>query len=876
MGEVYRARDTRLGRDVAVKILPKEMSADAARKQRFEREAKTISGLNHPNICTLHDVGSQDGVDYLVMECVEGETLAKRLEKGPLPLEQVLKYGAQIADALDKAHRAGIVHRDLKPGNIMLTSTGVKLLDFGLAKPVEVVVSGLTLSVAAVRSSPVTQEGTVVGTFQYMSPEQVEGKEVDGRSDIFSLGAVLYEMLTGKRAFEGKSHLSVASAILEKEPAAMSEIKPMTPPALDHAVRKCLAKVPEERWQSAADLGSELKWVSDTGWQAGALAISARKSGSLREWIAWGVVAILLCALAGVAILSFNKNGAPVATTMRSEMVPPTGAEFAPLDLNAGAPAISPDGRQVVVAVRNHQGKLALWLRSLSDVGEGRLLPGTQGGGHPFWSADSRSIGFFAEGKLKRIDADGSSLQTLCDGALGRGGTWNAAGIILFASSVSAGISEVSASGGTVKPVTELDRSRRENSHRWPVFLPDGRHFLFFIRNFQPEGAGLYLGSLGSKEYHQVAKTYVGPAFEAGGTLVFVRDGAVVTQEFDERKLTTSGEPVVLPDRVGIVLGSSNALFSVSRCGQLTYYPALPEGGPYALTWYDRSGKRGEPLDKGYFYGPALSPNGTQGLLPIVNKDGLGTDLWSFDLARGTKTRLTSEPGNKSLATWEPSGHSVLFSSSAKGSPHIYRIKSDGTGATETVLETEGTVEYPGSVCRDGRYLVYSRSQVGSPTGAIWILPLFGEGKPYSLVESRFVNLGPTFSPDCKWVAYTSNETGQNEIYVTQFPGGGRKYQVSKQGGQTAHWRGDGKELFYFSAPQNSIMAVGVEERGEEVSLGAERELFQLANPNTFPLGSMFDVTADGQRFLISEASSPVSGVPLKLVANWDAELKKK
>jgi hypothetical protein len=314
----------------------------------------------------------------------------------------------------------------------------------------------------------------------------------------------------------------------------------------------------------------------------------------------------------------------------------------------------------------------------------------------------------------------------------------------------------------------------------------------------------------------------------------------------------------------------------VSRSGLLTNYPALPEHGPYALTWYDRNGKHGEPLDTGYFYGPALSPNGTQGILPIVSKDGLSTDLWSFDLTRGTKTRLTSDPGNKSAAIWEPGGHSLLFSSNIKGIPHIYRINGDGTGAKETVLETEGTTEWPGSVCRDGRYLAYRRGLAGSTKGSIWILPLFGERKPFGLVESQFLNLDPQFSPDCNWVAYTSNETGQYEVYVTQFPGGGRRYQASKQGGQTAHWRGDGKELFYFSIPQNSIMAVGVEERGEEVSLGAERELFHLANPNTFPLGSMFDVTADGQRFLISEASSPVSDVPLKLVVNWDAELKKK
>src|SRR5215831_14594412 len=468
MGEVYRARDMRLERTVAIKILPQQLSSDLIRKQRFEREAKTISSLNHPHICTLHDIGSQDGVDYLVMECVEGETLAKRLEKGPLQLEQVLKYGAQVADALDKAHRAGIVHRDLKPGNIMLTASGAKLLDFGLA-------------------------------------EQVEGKELDGRSDIFSLGAGLYEMVTGKKAFEGKSQLSVASAILEKEPAAIAEIKPMTPPVLDHAIRRCLAKDPEERWQTGRDLAGELKWISEAGSQAGGPAIAGRRNSRSSEWIAWGAVAVLASALAGVGILSFNKSVAPPAAIVRTEIMSPTDYKFDPLGQDAGSPAISPDGRQIVAPVRDNRGKMALWLRSFSDVGEGRLLSGTQGGGNPFWSADGRSIGFFAEGKLKRIDLDGSSLQTVCDAAVGRGGTWNAAGIILFTPSTNSGISEVSASGGMAKPVTELDRGHGENSHRWPVFLPDGRHFLFFVRSYQ--ASGIYVGSLDAKEYHQLAET---------------------------------------------------------------------------------------------------------------------------------------------------------------------------------------------------------------------------------------------------------------------------------------------------------------------------------------------------------------------------------
>jgi len=475
MGEVYRARDTRLGRDVAIKILPKELSSDAVRKRRFEREAKTISGLNHPNICVLHDVGSQDGVDYLVMECVEGETLAKRLEKGPLPLEQVLKYGAQIADALHKAHCAGIVHRDLKPGNVMLTASGAKLLDFGLAKPVDTVASGLTLTAAAARSSQLTQEGTIVGTFQYMSPEQVEGKEVDGRSDIFSLGAVLYEMVTGKRAFEGKSQLSVASAILEKEPEPIASTKRLTPPALNHAIRKCLEKSPDERWQSASDLGSELKWITESGAQEGQPR-RAELRRLKRERLAWLVATLLL--VAGLSWVSY-KRPASGDQPIWSYILPAEKTAFS----NFGGPvALSPDGRKLAFVARTAEGTDLLWVRPL-DAPSARSLGGTEGAFYPFWAPDSQSLGFFAGGKLKTVSASGGPVVTVCDAPGTRGATWGSDGTILFALTWG-GLQSVSASGGLPVAVTALDASRIEVSHRWPYFLPDGHHFIYLAANF--------------------------------------------------------------------------------------------------------------------------------------------------------------------------------------------------------------------------------------------------------------------------------------------------------------------------------------------------------------------------------------------------------
>src|SRR5499433_488279 len=443
MGEVYRARDTRLDRIVAIKILPKEMSAVPMRKQRFEREAKTISSLNHPNICTLHDIGSQDGVDYLVMECVEGETLAKRLEKGPLPFEQVLKYGAQVADALDKAHRAGIVHRDLKPANIMLTATGAKLLDFGLAKPAAPLVNGATLTVAAAQTSPVTQEGMVVGTFQYMSPEQVEGKEVDGRSDIFSLGAVLYEAVTGKRAFEGKSQLSVASAILEKEPTPISSMKPLTPPGLEHAVKKCLAKDPEERWQSASDLKSELNWIVETASQAGvpASVVIGRKK---QQGVAWAVAVTLIAVTLFAVAAAYLRSAGIRPPVLISYLLPPPGTRFAFVGARTGVPQISPDGRTLLLVAVDAQGTNMLWLRPL-DSPSARPLAGTEGAVLPFWSADSQSIGFFANGRLKTIRASGGQILSLCDVAFSTEGTWNQQGIILFETDANSGIFQIPA-----------------------------------------------------------------------------------------------------------------------------------------------------------------------------------------------------------------------------------------------------------------------------------------------------------------------------------------------------------------------------------------------------------------------------------------------
>src|SRR5438445_8861997 len=534
MGEVYRARDTRLERTVAIKILPKEMSADPIRKQRFDREAKTISSLNHPHICVLHDVGSQDGVDYLVMECMEGETLEKRLEKGPLVLEQVLKYGAQIADALDKAHRSGVVHRDLKPANIMLTPTGAKMLDFGLAKPAVQLGSGATLT-AATKTNPVTQEGTIVGTFQYMSPEQVEGKELDWRSDIFSFGAVLYEMVTGKRAFEGKSQLSVASAILEKEPAPITVLKPLAPPVLDHVIRKCLAKIPDDRWQSAADIKHEISWISQSSAEgSAALASGARKSvGTLALPFALG--AIVLVAITLVANYLLKSDRRTPAPTVRATLTMPPNVTLLTLGDQAGAPAISRDGSNLVFA-GIADGKQMLFVRPL-DSATANTLPGTEGGKFPFWSSDGKSIGFFADQQLKRLDIAGGPPISLARATDGRGGTW-AGNVILFTPYIYEAIYRISASGGKPVPVTALDRSLH-TTHRWPDFLPDGKHFLYLAAHHMSGREGnsaIYAGSLDGGNPKFIVHSN-GGAFYSSGELLYFRDGSLMAQEFDANRL---------------------------------------------------------------------------------------------------------------------------------------------------------------------------------------------------------------------------------------------------------------------------------------------------------------------------------------------------
>ncbi len=887
MGEVYRARDTRLGRDVAIKVLPAHLSSDPDLKQRMEREAKAISSLNHPHICTLHDVGSQDGIDFLVMEHLDGETLADRLQRGALPLREALKIGREIAEALDKAHRCGIVHRDLKPGNIMLTKNGPKLMDFGLAKPSPGVSPGSvaspltpstpTMSVAALTASasPLTQKGTVVGTFQYMAPEVLKGAEADARSDIFSFGCVLYEMLTGRRAFEGKSQFSVLGAILDKEPERISTVLPESHPRLDETVWRCLAKTPDQRYGCMHDVQIQLEALAE-GPEVASLQGPPSKPASPSSRVPWliaGVAVLLAISVAAAYILQAPKS----AQVVRSSILPPTDTSFVTMVPASGPPILSPDGTLLAFTARDEKGKVLLYVRSLTSL-TAQPLPGTDDAIYPFWSPDSRQIGFFAAGKLKKINADGGPAQDICDSATGRGGTWSEDGVIVFTPSSNQNLFSVPAAGGTPVPASKLDVAKGENSHRWPWFLPDGKHFLYWSRTSRPgESPVLYIGELGSLKARLLTKSETMAQY-ASSHLLFLRDQTLMAQPFNLGRMELSGEPQPIAEHIAVNGASIRAMFSASETGTLVYQSGEASTG-WDLVWWGRAGKQMETAAQASRYiGPSLSPDGTRLAVTIfVGNQGIA-DNWVFDLARSTRTRLTFSSGvgtnaNVGGATWTPDSKTIFYTSVSKGVFQIYAKAADGSGTERLVLESADATVYPSSVSPDGRYLVYDRRLNGKEPGdQIWALPLSGEGKPFPIVQDALDERAPTVSPDGKWLAYQTNESGRPEIYITAFPASGAKWQVSSNGGITPKWRRDGKELFFLD-PLDYIVAVDVNTSGNAVKLGAPHTLFQAVGIQR-DFGP-YDVTADGKKFLINSGNLKEGTEPLTLVQNWPAELKK-
>ncbi len=859
MGEVYRARDTRLDRIVAIKVLPSLLSGDPERRQRFEREARAVSSLNHPHICTLYDIGQHDRTDYLVLEYLEGETLAARLERGPLPSDQLLRIAIEIADALEKAHHHGVIHRDLKPGNIMLTKSGSKLLDFGLAKPM--LRPDAALTTMATAAKPLTTEGAIVGTFLYMAPELLEGKDADARSDLFAFGSVLYEMATGKRAFEGKTTASVIAAILEREPAPITSLQPMTPPALERVVKTCLAKDPEERFQSAHDLKLQLQWIAEAGSQAGVPApVVARRKN--RERVAWAIAGVLVVISALLAVGFILRAPQPQPVIRASIGLPPQAT--APL---GGSFSDSPDGRRLAFAAAPAGGQLQLWVRPLDSL-TAQPLAGTEGAGYPFWSPDSHYLGFFAEGKLKKIDPSGGPAQTICDAPDGRGGAWNGDGVIVFAPGVFTGISRVSAIGGT--PVALTSPPNAGDSDRWPSFLPDGKHVLFFSQTGSEKKNRVSVVELASKEVKTVAEIKSNAIYDSSGYLLYQRDGNLVAQHFDAEKFTLSGDAFPIVEQVQFNPNRGNASFSISSDGVLVYQGGAA-GRKAQLTWFDREGKLlgtlGGPAE---IFGSALSPDGKRVVGAISGASGKYS-LWLFDVARGISSRFTFTDSSDAFAVWSPDGKYVAYSSNRSGRLELYVKPASGVESEQPLVTGEGE-SIPTDWSRDGRFIVYLTQSRTTKKFDIWILPMTGDRKPFPFIDTEADEGGGTFSPDGRWLAYVSDESGRREVYVVPFPGRGGKWQVSSVGGDFPFWTANGAELDYFT-PDRKWMAVEVNGKGNDFSIGATKALFGGKPIPGVPQQGLV-VTPDGKRLLLPVEGENAS-VPFTLVTNWKAELKK-
>jgi eukaryotic-like serine/threonine-protein kinase len=858
MGEVYRAGDSRLGREVAIKVLPQNLSTSPESRQRFEREARTISQLSHPHICALYDVGREGETEFLVMELLEGETLSERLARGALPLEQALRFGTEIADALDKAHRQGIVHRDLKPGNIMLTKSGVKLLDFGLAKAMAPAAERGSLTSLPTQQG-LTQEGTILGTFQYMAPEQLEGKEADARTDIFALGAVLYEMATGRKAFSGSSQASLISSIMQNDPPPISSIQPMTPPALDRVVKTCLAKDPEDRWQNVGDLRSELKWVAQGGSQSGTAApvAAGRRHHSSLPWLA----ALVLAALA-FAIGRVGRVSTPFAV-MRLSISLPAGMI---LEAANNPLALSPDGRRLALAAEAGDGRKGIWIRPLDRL-DVQLLAGTEGATCPFWSPDGRFIGFFADRKLRKVSASGGAVVAICDAPEGRGAAWGPGDVIVFAPKTFGGLFRVPGSGGAPSPVTEV---RGEGvTHRFPSFLPDGKHVLFVAGNasLQSPDRAIYVLDLESRKAEVFARENSEGRFVEPGYLAFVRDGNLMVQPMDSANRRLTGEAAPVVEKVAFLPLRSSGSFSFSNNGVLVYRPSGTES-KYQLTWFDLDGrdlgKVGEPAA---IRGIELAPDERGAATTVVTAaSGPLGSVWSLDLARGVFSPVA--PGNETSSSpvWSPDGRQIAYSR-LDGSV----VVKPADGSTEGKAVASG-LPNPASAdwSPDGRFIATRIQDLKTGSMDIWIVPLDGT-KPYPFIATPARELPGKFSPDGRWLAFLSDESGRQEVFIAPFPGPGAKRQVSKGGAETARWLGDGRQIAYVQSGDRKLVVVDLNAQGPSLEIGASRTAF---GGRPVPNGS-FAVTRDGKRLLVAVPMDDKTSPQLEVVSYWLAELNK-
>jgi eukaryotic-like serine/threonine-protein kinase len=869
MGEVYRARDTRLGREVAVKVLPAALSSDADRLKRFEKEARSASSLNHPNIVTVHDIGEAGGASYLAMELVSGQTLRELLAEGALPTKRLLTIGAQVSDGLARAHAAGIVHRDLKPENVMVTRDGlVKILDFGLAKLTEPGdASGATQSPTV---SGATEPGLVMGTVGYMSPEQALGRLVDFRSDQFSFGSILYEMATGRRAFRRGSTPETLAAIIREEPEPIASVNPVSPAPLRWIVERCLAKDPDDRYASTRDLARDLATLKDrlseasSGASAAMAAVlsGARPASKGLRAVPWVLAALLGLVLAW-RLLSGSHSVAPALAPLRFSVTLPPGVALSGTDIESHA-AISPDGHWLVFAGSSGE-RERLYLRPIDSL-EARPLSGTEGAITPFWSPDSRYIGFYADGKIRKVAVAGGPPQVICDAGIESLPSWGSADRILFVQigATNGGLYVVNASGGEPRRIMAVDFSHGATAHVWPYFLPDGRHFLFITIGTAQDRSRLPLqvGSLDSTETTKVADVSSRVEY-AQGHLLHVREGVLLAQPFDPKNARLSGEPVALADHVYQFNGPLLAGFSASQTGVLVYEPSPSSS---RISWLDRTGKELETLPMtGAIRALRLSPDGRTLAMGVEDEKEGSSDIWTYDLARRLPARVTLNPNDEKMPVWSSDGQSIFFRCDWQGPPDIYRVSVRSPDSAAPVVVRPG-VQFPEDVSQDGRYLVFTEF-MRRTNGDLWLMPLSGDGKPVPIAQTPFDEKGARFSPDGRWLAYYSNESGNREMYLRSVEGSGERLRVSSGGGTMPRWRLDGRELFYLSS-DNGVMSVSLS-TGSRLQPSAASLLFRVEG-----VVRDYDVAADGQRFLLDVAEPDPA--PLTVLANWPSLLARR
>jgi len=871
MGEVYRARDTRLNRDVALKVLPEVFSRDGQRMARFEREAKLLASLNHPNIAAIYGLEESGPIRALVMELVEGPTVAERIASGALPLDEALPIARQVADAVEYAHEHNVMHRDLKPANIKVTAEGVvKVLDFGLAKALSEEPTAEDISNSPTLSMAATRQGVILGTASYMSPEQARGKKVDKRTDVWALGCVLYEMLTGKQAFHGEDVTEILAAVVMKEPA-FDALPANTPPAIQTLLRRCLRKDRRERLPDAGAARIEIQEALSAPATAEPVA-AARGNGRERVLAVVAAVAIVIAALGWGAFAYFRP--APEETgSVRLLVSPPDGWNLAQRlgAVLAPAPiAVSPDGRRVAFVALDSGGKSVIWIRSLDSL-TAQSLTGTEGGHAPFWSPDNRFLGFFAGGKLKKIDIAGGPPITLCDAPVGVGGTWNQDGLIVFTpTNTVTALLKVSAAGGTPTAATDLEQG--ETRHNRPFFLPDGEHFLYTAVGSTSE-VRVFVASLGLSEREFLFNADSTNVVYSQGHLLFLRETTLMAQPFDAQRLELTGDPFPIAEQIQLPpVAPGSGLFSASVNGVLAYQTGESVAGS-KLTWFDRTGKQAGVVGEAGLYGDVeLSGDGKWATVSIPDQGRATRDLWVYDMARGLKTRFTSDPAAEQNSIWSPDGSRVVFNSRRKGHLDMYQKDSSGAGTEEVLLE-DNFEKFPTAWSPDGRSILYVSG--AGPTGAgrdLFVLPLSGDRKPIPFLQTQFSENYAQLSPDGRWVSFTSNESGRDEIHVAPFPGPGGRRLVSTAGGAQARWRPDGAEIFYL-APDNKLMVAEVNGRGSSFEVGAVKPLFQTRAV----LGSRraYDVSADGQRFLINTEPEQVVSAPITVVVNWTARLRR-